>query len=80
MDHVESLILFLSCLSFLSDLIMSGSVFHSILPLNLSEFNALFTVLLLGSWTSSFFLRLKFVGLRSKRSHRKEGFFEVKHL
>ena len=55
MDPVQSLILFLNCLLFLADLIMSESVFHSILPLNLSEFNPYLTVLVLGSWTISFF-------------------------
>ena len=53
MDPVQSLILFLNCLSFLADLIMSGSVFHSMLPLNLREFNPYLTVFVLGSWTSA---------------------------
>ena len=44
MDPVQSLILSLNCLSFLADLIMPGSVFHSILPLNLST--SLFSYLL----------------------------------
>ena len=39
MDPVQSSILFLNYLSFLADFIMSGSVFHNMLPLNLNEFN-----------------------------------------
>ena len=34
---------------------MSGSVFHSMLPLNFSEFSPYLTVLVLGSWTRSIF-------------------------
>ena len=48
-DPVQSLLLFSNCLSFLADLIMSGSVFHSMFPLNLSKFNPYFTVFILGS-------------------------------
>ena len=54
-------------------------MFHSMLPLNFSEFNAYLTVFVLGSWTRSFILIVLLVGLRSKRSHRKEGYLKVKH-
>ena len=43
---------------YLADLIMSESVFHNMLPLNLNEFSPYLTVFVLGSWTRSFVLRL----------------------
>ena len=48
-DPVQSFILFLNCLSFLADVIMSGSVYHNMLPLNLNEFSPYLTVFVLGN-------------------------------
>jgi len=79
-DPVQSLILFLNCLSFLADLIMSGNVFHSMLPLNLSEFNPYLTVLVLGSWTRSFFFKIVICGPTFEEIPQKGGIFEVKYL
>ena len=56
---------------------MLGSMFHSMLLLNLNEFNPFFTVFVLGSWMRSFILRLSSAGLLSKISHRKEGFLRL---
>ena len=59
-DSVQSLILFLSCLSFVADFILSGSVFHSMLHPNFGEFNPYLTVFVLDSWITSLILRLYF--------------------
>ena len=78
-DPVQSLTLFLNCLSFLEDLIMSGSVFHSILPLNLSEFNPCLTVLILSSCRRSF-SKIVICGPTFEEIPQKGGIFEVKQL
>ena len=59
---------------------MSGSVFHSMLPLNFSEFSPYLTVLILGSWTRFFYSKTVGCGPTFKGIQQKEGFFEVRHL
>ena len=80
MDPVQSLILLLNCLSFLADLIMSGSVFHSILPLNFREFNPYLAVLVPGRWTRSFSSKIVICGPTFEVIPQKGGIFEVKNL
>ena len=80
MDPVQSLILFLNCLSFLADLLMSRSVFHNMLPLNLNEFSPYLTVFVPGSWTRSFYSKIGICGSRFEEIPKKGGIFEVKHL
>ena len=49
-DPVQSITLFLNCLSFWTDFIESQSEFQSMFPLNDSELNPYLTVLVSGSW------------------------------
>ena len=50
------------------------------LLLNANESFPYLKVLVSGSWTRSFTLRLYFTGLRLKKSHKKVGLPEVRHL